>query len=347
MPDREELEIRFPIVEGYIPKLTKGLLRCDFDQIEPLPINSKVEPTATYLRPTAGYMDSHQKEKVPFDYVQQDREGYYAQTHFHSILFQITQKLVDDFQSPTAPNTDQKSRVMRLQSRHQLFPQIFAFVDRFARTKVEFNGANPKELGLQKYMTQAVEKLRRAIYPDEHSGEPPLVPILNNYRPVGSTSGVDFTTTRPVVPSTKSHINAVVIDSGFEKDEWEKKAVDVMESQKASPFVLNYARNDHLGLVIRYEYLDLEYSYSPDFIVRLANDLLLLLEIKGYERDRAKNDAKHEAARRWVAAVNNLGDFGKWDFRPCYDLEMLLPLFGELVGQPVPVTSMKSEDELF
>ncbi len=347
MPDREELEIRFPIVEGYIPKLTKGLLRCKFDDIETLNIDPKVEPTATYLRPAAGYVDSHQNEKVPFEYIQQDRERYYAQTHFQSILFQITQKLVDDFQSPTAPNTDKASRVMRLQSRHQLFPQIFAFVDQFARSKVEYNGANPKELGLQKYLTQAVAKLRRAIYPDEHAGEPPLVPILNNYRPVGSTSGVDFTTTRPVVSSSKSHINAVVIDSGFEKDEWEKKAVHVMESPAAASLVLNYARNDHLGLVVRYEYLDLEYSYSPDFIVRLANDLLLLLEIKGYERDKAKNDAKHEAARRWVSAVNNLGDFGRWEFRPCYDLELLLPLFGELLGQKVGVTNLKSEGDLF
>ncbi len=284
---------------------------------------------------------------MAFEYVQQDREGYYAQTHFQSILFQITQKLVDDFQSPTAPNTDQKSRVMRLQSRHQLFPQIFAFVDRFARSKVEFNGANLKELGLQKYLTQAVEKLRRAIYPDEYAGEPPLVPILDKYRPVGSTSGVDFTTTRPVVPSAKSHINSVVIDSGFEKDEWKKKAVDLMESSAAAAFVRNYARNDHLGLVIRYEYLDLEYSYSPDFIVRLANDLLLLLEIKGYERDKAKNDAKHESAQRWVAAVNNLGEFGRWEFRLCYDLELLLPLLGKLVGQQVAVTSLKTEGDLF
>ena len=112
MPDREELEIRFPIVEGYIPKLTKGLLRCKFDDIETLTIDPKVEPTATYLRPAAGYVDSHQNEKVPFEYIQQDRESYYAQTHFQSILFQITQKLVDDFQSPTASNTDKTSRVI-------------------------------------------------------------------------------------------------------------------------------------------------------------------------------------------------------------------------------------------
>ncbi len=347
MPDREDLEIRFPIVEGYIFKTTKGLLRCDIDQIQEVSIDPKQEPTTTFLQPTAGYMDSHQTAKVPFDYIQQNRESYYAHTHFQSILFQITQKIIDDLQSPTMVNTDKKSKVMRLQSRHQLFPQVFAFVQQFVHHKVIFNGVDPKELGLQKYITLVVERLRTAIYPDESAGEPPLLPILNHYRPVGSTAGVDFITIRPTTPATKSHINSVVIDSGFEKDEWEKKAVMVLEAEEANELVSYYARNDHLGLVIPYRYLDVDYSYHPDFIVRLKNGLTLLLEIKGYERDKEKNNAKNEAARRWVTAVNNLKDFGQWVFWPCHDLDLLLPKLGELVGQEVAVMSLKAEGDLF
>ncbi len=41
-----------------------------------------------------------------------------------------------------------------------------------------------------------VERLRDAIHPDASAGEPPLLPILNRYRPVGKTSSVDFPTTR-------------------------------------------------------------------------------------------------------------------------------------------------------
>jgi type III restriction enzyme len=278
-------------------------------------------------------MDSHQAEKVPFEYVPQDRSSYYAQTHFQSVLFLITQKIIHDLQSHTMAKTDRKNAVLRLQSRHQLFPQVFSFVQQFVQRRVNFNGLNPKELGLEKYVTLAVERLRTAILPDDTAGEPPLLPILNHYRPVGSTAGVDFVTTRKTIPSVKSHINAVVLHSG-----WEGDAATLLDS---FDFVKWYARNDHLGLVIRYEYLGVDHSYEPDFVVRLANDFLLLLEIKGYEvHDRERTNAKHEAAKKWVQAVNNLGDFGRWDFLVCRDLDLLAGALAAVLGVPVPATGV-------
>jgi type III restriction enzyme len=339
-PDREGMEIRFPIVEGYVFKTTKGLLRCDVDKMEPLTIDSKLVPLTTYLRPAAGYMDSHQQEKTPFEYVAQDRNLYYAQTHFQSILFLITQEIINDFQGPLNANMDKKSRVLRLQSRHQLFPQVFAYVQQFVQRKVNFNGVDSRELGLDKYAKIVVERMRDAIHPDDSQGEPPLLPILNRYRPVGSTSGVDFITTRGTIPSTKSHINSVVLHSG-----WEADAAKVLDS---TDLVKWYARNDHLGLVIPYEYLGVEHSYEPDFIVKLMNDLLLLLEIKGYEgHEQEKTNAKHQAAQRWVTAVNNLKDFDKWEFLVCRDVELLLGKIGELLGAHVVPVSLKNESDLF
>ncbi len=41
------------------------------------------------------------------------------------------------------------------------------------------------------------------------------------------------------------------------------------------------------------------------FVVRLANGLMLILEIKGIEDEQDR--AKHQAAQRWVAAVNHWG----------------------------------------
>jgi type III restriction enzyme len=332
MPDREEMEIRFPYVEGYVFKMTKGLLRCDLDNISHVEIDPKLEPTTTYLRPAAGYMDSHEPEKVPFEYVPQDRSTYYANTHFQSILFLITQKIIFDPQSSSMGKTDKKSAVMRLQSRHQLFPQVFSFVQQFVQKKVKYNDVDPKELGLEKYVTMIVERLRAAIHPDDSAGEPPLLPILNRYRPVGSTAGVDFVTTRKITQSLKSHINAVVLHSG-----WEAEAASLLDG---TDFVKWYARNDHLGLVIPYRHLEVDHSYEADFLVRLANDPMLLLEIKGYEvHDRERNNAKFDAARRWVIAVNNTGDFGRWDFLVCRDLDLLVPKLAELNGEKAPVVS--------
>ena len=60
---------------------------------------------------------------------------------------------------------------------------------------------------------------------------------------------------------------------------------------------------------------DQAHAYFPDFIVRLINGLTLLLEIKGEERE--KDRTKHQAAQRWVSAVNHWGELGKWAFHAC------------------------------
>jgi type III restriction enzyme len=55
--------------------------------------------------------------------------------------------------------------------------------------------------------------------------------------------------------------------------------------------------------------------------VRLRNGVTVLVETKGYEDDRAS--AKHNAARRWVEAVNNWGELGKWAFHVCREPQLL------------------------
>ncbi|MFO1424150.1 MAG: hypothetical protein U1F70_10950, partial [Candidatus Competibacteraceae bacterium] len=152
--------------------------------------------------------------------------------------------------------------------------------------------------------------------PDAASGEPPLLPRLNRYKPVGSTAEVNFKTTRPCVPTIRSHINQAVADT----DSWEQAAVFRLE--QARDLVACYARNDHLELSIPYEYLGVAHAYFPDFVVRLTDGVTLLLEIKGEERERDR--AKHQAARRWVSAVNYWGQLGRWAFHACQDPQRVI-----------------------
>jgi type III restriction enzyme len=119
---------------------------------------------------------------------------------------------------------------------------------------------------------------------------------------------VNFKTTRPCIPTWKSQVNQVVLDTSA----WEQEVVTQLE---ASDSVQYYVRNDHLGLLIPYEYQRIEHCYEPDFIVKLKNGITMLLEIKGYEDDQDK--AKHNTAKRWISAVNNWGKLGKWDFMVC------------------------------
>ncbi|MCI0486110.1 MAG: hydrolase, partial [Blastocatellia bacterium] len=99
---------------------------------------------------------------------------------------------------------------------------------------------------------------------------------------------------------------------------WEQSAAFRLEQSKQVAF---YARNDHLEFVIPYEYLGVGHAYTPDYLVRLTNGVTLLLEIKGYEDDQDR--AKHQSAQRWVSAVNNWGNLGRWEFHPCKDPQML------------------------
>lgn len=324
IPDRSEMEIKFPLVKGFVFSLNRGLLACDVDAIETLSINPKIEPTGVYLRPTAGYQDTDKPGIVPFEYEKQTRDSYHANTHYQTILFQITQQIIDDLLSATETGKSKKAKVMRLFSRHHLFPQVFRFVSEFVSRRVKLNGSDPREIGLKTYAERIVERVREAIFPDTDQDEPPLLPILDRYRPMGTTDKVDFTTTRPVMPTKLSHINLVVLDS-----DWEKSAAAALD---ACPLVDCFARNDHLGLEIPYEHLGAEHDYTPDFLVRLKSNLRVLLEIKGYEVHNPElNAAKHTAARRWVTAVNNLKDdeFGQWGFAVVRNKDMsdLAPQF--------------------
>jgi type III restriction enzyme len=129
-----------------------------------------------------------------------------------------------------------------------------------------------------------------------------------------NTPDVNFKTTRTCYPTQESHINQVVSDTLA----WEGSAAFRLER---SPAVISYARNDQLGLTIPYEYQGVAHVYETDFLVKLTNGENLLLEVKGYEDDQTQ--AKHTAPRRWVSAVTNWGELGRWDFLVCRNPQRL------------------------
>ena len=227
----------------------------------------------------------------------------------------------DQYHSPQ-PGTSPK---LRYQSRHQLFPQVLRLVHAYVHRRVDFHGVDPRELGQEKYLQRVVERLLDAIEPDEEQGEVPLMPILNRYEPTGSTANVDFKTARPCFTTTFSHINLVAADTAT----WEQSAAFRLEEAVLRGSTRFYARNDQLAFTIPYDYMGISHHYEPDFLVRLQNDVTLVLEIKGMETDQDR--AKHQAAKRWVAAVNNWGKLGQWAFDVCKDPQTLGRQLGHLV----------------
>ena len=94
--------------------------------------------------------------------------------------------------------------------------------------------------------------------------------------------------------------------------------------------VFSYVRNDRLEFNIPYELYGNPQVYEPDFIVRLRNDVSVVLEIKG--KSFEDTDAKHQAAKRWVSAVNYWGELGEWDFFVCREPQQLADGFAKLIA---------------
>jgi type III restriction enzyme len=127
--------------------------------------------------------------------------------------------------------------------------------------------------------------------------------VLDPDHPRRSTGDMPvWYTARPNAPTVKSHINVCVFDSTWESTE--AFALDRHAEVEA------WAKNDHLGFDVQYLFQGAVRKYRPDFLVKLRNGLHLVLEVKG--QADAQDEAKREALRHWVDAVNDDGGFGRW-----------------------------------
>ncbi|MFZ0494748.1 MAG: hypothetical protein WBD78_04815 [Methylocella sp.] len=306
LPERAKvMEMRFPVVEGYVFALKKNLIRCDVDKMEATTQEPDRTPTATFVSPAVGYRTGHASQGDGFGFEQHNRDNFYASRHLQTIQFALVQRTVEALAKYPADGSEQRRRALRLQSRHQLFPHVYRFVEDYVNRRVDFRDENPRELELEKYVKRIEGLFLAAVIQDESQGEAPLLPLLNRTTPTGSTADVAFNTTRACYVTQYSHINMVVGDTAT----WEQSAAFRLEMAARKSIVRCFARNDGLGLTIPYEWYNVDRSYEPDCLVRLANpvteapELTVVLEVKGMLTEEDK--AKHEAARRWVAAVNN------------------------------------------
>jgi type III restriction enzyme len=130
-----------------------------------------------------------------------------------------------------------------------------------------------------------------------------LVPVFDHDHPIRSTTEMrTWYTAKPCEWTQRSHINVCVYDST-----WEASDAYVLDTSDA---VAAWAKNDHLGFEILYIYRGVVRKYRPDFLVRLTNGEMLILETKGQdtEHDRVKRRFLDE----WIQAVNTHGAFGRW-----------------------------------
>lgn len=127
--------------------------------------------------------------------------------------------------------------------------------------------------------------------------------VLDSNRPVRSTEDMPtWYTKKPCSLIEKSHISHCVYDSTYETSD-----AYILDH---SEFVSAWAKNDHLGFEIPYMYNGGIRSYRPDFLIKLTNSHMLVLETKGKMTEEVQ--AKHRALQQWVDCVNETKDYGIW-----------------------------------
>ena len=290
-PDRDALEIRFPNVQGYRVELPEERLTAEFNE------DSVLELTPDLVGATETQNSGIIGAKVDLNLVHTE------DVRPSQVLFELTSHLVltkwrDPGDEPRLHLFGQLKRIAK------------QWIDGYLLCK---GGTYPAQLKYKMLADMACERITAGIT-RAFVGERPIKAVLDPYNPTGSTSHVNFPTSKTLRWETdpeKCHINWAILDS-----DWEAEFCRVAE---AHPRVLAYVKNHRLYFNVPYRYGSEKRTYIPDFIVKVDDGhgkddpLNLVVEVKGYRGEDAK-DKKTTMDIYWVPGVNNLGSYGRWSF---------------------------------
>lgn len=310
-PERDALEIRFPRVAGYRVELPEERLTANFNE------DSVFELTPAIVGPSktknAGIIG--ETVDLSLDHIRDMRRS--------TLLFNITQRLLTT-----------KWRDSGEQPKLHLFGQLKRITKEWLDTCLVCKGDTyPGLLMYQALADIACERITKAITADEIKKGRAVKAILDPYNPTGSTSHVNFNTSKTdrwetIGPPPKCQLNWVILDS-----DWEGEFCRVAE---AHPKVLAYVKNHSLGFDVPYRYASETRIYRPDFIIHVDDGhgpddpLHLVVEIKGYRGEDAK-EKKSTMDTYWVPGVNNLQSYGRWAFAEFTDVFQIQDDFAKKV----------------
>ena len=302
LPERADLEIRFPRVEGYTQSI-RHRVRVDWPSIAPLPLDPADIPPEVEMK--AGLPTNQGRPSLvgPGHLERVDLSPFRQRQRRQQLIFECARDLTRHYVEQ--PGCDAPP--------HALFAQMVRIVAAYLDRKVKaFDPAWDVDVFLSPWYGWMVERLLEAIQPDDRAGEATELPRIETARGSGSTEEVDYETRREPYPVVKSHINAVVPDTA----KWEQTAAYRLDRHER---VRSFVKNAGLGFAMPYLHNGEQHEYVPDFIVRLESEKerYLILETKGYD---PLQEVKSQAAQRWVRAVNASRRFGGWDYTVVTDM---------------------------
>jgi len=309
-PERDVCEIRFPRVQGYRVELPREQLSATFNP------DSTMEITPDLVGPTVTRNEGIFGEGT--DLRPEDPDNMRHAT----IAYKLTKRLLETRWRD--PNGDPK---------WHLFGQLKRITGQWLKNHLVCKGgAHPAQVLMESLADTACGRITGAIMAAPACQDKPVQALLDPYNPTGSTMHVRFTTAKRTCWRTdprRCHVNRVVYDS-----QWEAEFCRVAE---AHPRVRAYVKNHGLGFEIPYRFRGERRMYWPDFILLVEDghgeeDLLhLVAEVKGYRQEDAK-EKKNTMTTYWLPAVNQLADYGRWDFAEFRDAYEMEAEFDRLMG---------------
>ena len=287
-PAKTEYEIEWPNVVR-VDHVFHPMLTLDWSRVQLLQLDAGQTAQVAELAPVLeGKPDVTRVSRI-------ELERLAREFRTQRIIFEVARDVFDQMKHTWQGN------------RELLLAQLVRIVERFVRSDriaisppLFYQDELHRRLIITLNMTRVVQHIWDAI---RQENTETLTPVFDRDHPISSTGEMrTWYTQKPRERTRKSHINVCVYDSA-----WEASDAFVLDD---SPRVSAWAKNDHLGFEILYVYRGVVRKYRPDFLVRLANGEMLVLETKGQDTDQDR--IKRRALDEWVRAVNAHGGFGCW-----------------------------------
>ena len=302
--EKERFALSWPNVIR-VDHVYKSSLIIDFDKLKPIELDPYESITSAEMAAILEGKPNRAGELSEID-LKEIAERYRMQT----IIFETAKRIYN--------NEKEKWQGIKEHLFGQLVGIVTQFVDKdkiVIKNDLFRNEELRKRVLILLNMNKIIHYVWQAIKLENTTD---IKPIFDTVKPIRSTGDMrTWWTSKPCEYSDKSHINFCVYDST-----WEAAESYILDKSK---HVFAWAKNDHLGFEVIYNYQGVIRKYWPDFIIKLANGTQMILETKG--KDDERNKIKRDFLDEWVRAVNAHGGFGKWAWavsRHPSDLEGIL-----------------------
>jgi len=292
LPDKVQYQISWPNIIR-IDRVMKPVLSVDIANISRLVLDASETRLTAELAPIVdGKPDLLKCTEI-------DLQKLDDSLRMQKIIFEVAGQTYELMQSSTSWQNEA--------TKYALFGQVIRLVeDYLASDTIEVTPANfanspiRKRLIYMMNMGKIVQHLWSFIKLEQTEK---VIPIFDSSKKVRSTGDMPtWYTSKPCWVTKNSHISHVVYDSTWEATESYKL--------ETNPNVAAWVKNDHIGFEIVYVFDGVVRKYYPDFLVRLSNGKILVLEVKGQETRR--DIEKRKALKEWIEAVNGLSEYGEW-----------------------------------